>query len=155
MFSLKNAVMARESTGTTSTNPDDKSLPDPSTARPGTSGTELNLRANRQKASAQFQRAARAEQAYRARRQATNARKDVQAAKAYFRESATQLKLGVKCSVRAMRAIPAVVREKREGRREKAEVKKREKAAEKKRKWEEKVKRDEEGEGETPVSDTI
>ena len=148
--------MAREST-VTATIPEDKPLPDPFTARPSTSGTELNLRANRQKASAQFQRAARAEQAYRARRQATNARKDVQAAKAYFRESANQLKLGVGCSIRAMKAIPAVVREKREERRERAEVRKREKAAEKKREWEEKAKKDEEGavgegEGETHVA---
>lgn len=67
----------------------------------------------------------------------------MKAAKAYYKEGFNQLKLGTACSLRAVKAIPAVLREKREGMREKSEVKKREKAAEKKRKWEEKAKESE------------
>ena len=62
------------------------------------------------------------------------------------------MKLGMKCSVRAMRAIPAVLREKREGTRERAQVRRREIAAAKKKKWEEKVKHDEECEGEVTAA---
>jgi len=128
---------------------DEKPLPNPeATGRPGTSGTELNLRANREKASTAFQRAQRAEQAYRARRQAANARRDVQAAKEHFSEGSKQLKLGMGCAVRVVKAIPAVFREKREGRREKAEVRKRERSAEKKRVLQEKIKKAEGSDGE-------
>jgi hypothetical protein len=56
----------------------------------------------------------------------------MKAAKAYYKEGFNQLRLGTACSFRAIRAIPAVLKEKREGMREKNEVKKREKAAEKK-----------------------
>lgn len=59
-----------------------KPLPNPSNnGRPGTSGTELGLRANREKAASALERAQRAEAAYRAKRRATYARKDYQAAK--------------------------------------------------------------------------
>jgi len=134
--------------------PGEKPLPNPeATGRPGTSGTELNLRANREKASTAFQRAQRAEQAYRARRQATNARKDAQAAKEHFSEGFKQLKLGMGCAARVMKAVPAVFREKRDGRREKTEVRKRERAAEKKRVLEEKIKKTEgDDEEETPAA---
>lgn len=64
----------------------------------------------------------------------------MKAAREYYREGFNQLKLGTACSVRAVRAIPAVLREKRDNAREKSEVRKREKAAEKRRKWEEKAK---------------
>lgn len=125
-----------------------KPLPDPATARPGTSGTELNLRANRERASTAFQRAQRAEQAYRAKRQAMNARKDLSSSKEHFKEGFKHLKLGIACAFRVVKAVPAVVREKQEGRREKWEVKEREKAEEKKKKWEEKARK---AEGENEV----
>jgi hypothetical protein len=44
---------------------------------PGTSGTWLGLRSNREKACSAFQRDQRAEQAYRAKRRARYARKDL------------------------------------------------------------------------------
>lgn len=68
----------------------------------------------------------------------------MKAAKAYYKEGFNQLKLGTACALRSVKAIPAVLREKREGMREKEEVRKRERAAEKKRKWEEKAKVSEE-----------
>lgn len=58
------------------------------------------------------------------------------------------MKLGMGCAVRVVKAIPAVFREKREGRREKAEVRKRERSAEKKRVLQEKIKKAEGSDGE-------
>lgn len=77
-----------------------------------------------------------------------NARKDVSGAKEHFKEGFKHLKMGVGCAIRVVKAVPAVIREKQEGRREKNEAKKRERAEEKKKKWEEKVKKAD-GEGET------
>ncbi len=75
--------------------PPAKENKDTSPKRPGTSGTELNLRANRQKASTALQRAQRAEQAYRAHRQATLARQDAAAAREHFKMVGVSLKDGV------------------------------------------------------------
>jgi hypothetical protein len=50
----------------------------------------------------------------------------------------------MRCMVRSVKALPAVVREKREAARQKSDHKKREKAEEKKRIWEDKVKTAEE-----------
>jgi hypothetical protein len=116
--------------------------------RPGTSGTELGLRANREKASTAFQRAQRAEQVYRAKRKATGARKDASSAKEHFKEGFKHLKLGFKCAIRVGTAAPAVLREKQEEKRAKSEIKKREQVEEKKRKLEEELKK---AEGEDEV----
>jgi len=148
--------------------------PSRSPTRPGTSGTELNLRTNLKKAQTSYQRAQRAEQAYRAKRQARNARKDISAAKEHLELARGQmggvgksLKLSVVYGWKAVKAGPAVWREKREGMRE-GERKKMEKAELKKRELEEKVekarkeaeekKRDDEdgedaGEGPAPKDD--
>jgi hypothetical protein len=149
--------------------------PSRSPTRPGTSGTELNLRTNLKKAQTSYQRAQRAEQAYRAKRQARNARKDISAAKEHLELARGQmggvgksLKLSVVYGWKAVKAGPAVWREKREGMREEGERKKMEKAELKKRELEEKVekarkeaeekKRDDEdgedaGEGPAPKDD--
>ncbi|CZR53249.1 uncharacterized protein PAC_03127 [Phialocephala subalpina] len=109
--------------------------------RPGTSGTELGLRANREKASSAYQRAQRAEAAYRAKRRATYARKDYEAAKEHFKNAGKNLKEGSKHAWLAIKAGPAVLKEKQEKAREKKEEKDRQKAEEKKRLWEEKAKK--------------
>jgi hypothetical protein len=141
-----------EATG--AVDPKDKPLPSPS-GRPGTSGTELGLRANREKASSAFQRAQRAEQAYRAKRRAQYARKDIQAAKEHLKNAGVSFKAGLVCGWQAVRAGPAVIREKREQQREKAEVKKREKVAGTRRLLEEKVKKaTEASEEEAPCAET-
>ncbi len=57
-------------------------------------------------------RARNAETAYRTRGQATNARKDCQAAKEHFRYAKISIKEGVLSSWRAIRAGPAVYKEK-------------------------------------------
>jgi len=122
-----------EATGTL----DPKDKPLPPNGRPGTSGTELGLRANREKASSAFQRAQRAEQAYRAKRRATYAKNDIKAGMVY--------------SLQVVRAGPAVfsegVRVKRNAQKQKREAKRREKAAEKKRKLEEAIKKAEKAAG--------
>ncbi|KUJ18128.1 uncharacterized protein LY89DRAFT_717732 [Mollisia scopiformis] len=109
--------------------------------RPGTSGTELGLRANREKASSAYERAQRAEAAYRAKRRATYARKDYQAAKEHFKNAGKSFKEGSKCAWLAVKAGPAILMEKKEKMREGKEKKDREKAEEKKRLWEEKAKK--------------
>lgn len=77
-----------------------KPLPrSPSTnGRPGTSGTELGLRADRENASSALERAQRAEAAYRAKRRATYARRDYQAAKEHFKNAGKSLIAGSKVS---------------------------------------------------------
>jgi hypothetical protein len=100
-----------------------KPLPGAPSGRPGTSGTELNLRVNRQKAQTSYQRAQRAEQAYRAKRRATNARKDIQNAKDHFKTAGTSLKNGTMCAWAAVRAGPAVLREMREKQKKEKEEK--------------------------------
>ncbi|RDL39018.1 uncharacterized protein BP5553_03358 [Venustampulla echinocandica] len=96
----------------------DKPLPIPTERkRPGTSGTELVLRADRVEASTAFQRAQRAEQEYRARRQATIARSDAKAAKVHLGEAGKQFRAGV-CSSFIAITLPnsrtsRVVREKK------------------------------------------
>ncbi|KAK2625633.1 hypothetical protein QTJ16_004945 [Diplocarpon rosae] len=97
----------------------------PASDRPGTSGTELNLRNDRQKAQTSYQRAAKAEQEYRAKRRATYARKDIKSAKEHFTVSATSFKEGCVCAWSAIKAGPAVVKEK--------QVKMREEHAEKRK----------------------
>jgi len=109
--------------------------------RPGTSGTELILRSDCQKASTAFERAQRAEQKYRAHRQATNARKDIEELRAHFKSSKDHFKKGVALTWSAIKAIPAIIAEKQVNDREKMEAKKREKVAEKKKKLEEKIAR--------------
>ncbi len=139
-----NSYTMSETESTGALNPKDEPLPSTS-SRPSASGTELGLRANREKASSAFQRAWGAEQAYRAKRRATYARRDIQSAKEHFEDARVSFKAGMVCAWNAARAGPAVIREKREQRRAKAEAKKREKAAEKKKMWGEKVRRATEG----------
>jgi hypothetical protein len=139
-----------------------KDKPLPPNGRPGTSGTELGLRANREKASSAFQRAQRAEQQYRAKRRATYAKNDIETAKEHFKNSWVSFKAGMVYSWHVMRAGPAVISEgarvKRDAQKEKGEAKRREKAAEKKKKLEEAIKKaekateDETASAETPAA---
>lgn len=89
----------------------------------------MNLRTNRQKATSALARAQNAETAYRAKRRATYARKDIAAAKEHFKASFVNLKDGGKCVWSAIRAGPAVIREKQVKRREDGQAKKRSLAA--------------------------
>ncbi|CAG8954028.1 hypothetical protein HYFRA_00009128, partial [Hymenoscyphus fraxineus] len=80
--------------------------------RPGTSGTELDLRTNRMEASSAFLAAQKAEREYRARRQAKIARDDVEVARVHLGEATKQFRAGVAALTTAIRLMPAVMREK-------------------------------------------
>lgn len=73
-----------------------------------------------------------------------NARKDVSACKEHFKEGFKQLKMGMGCVIRVVKAVPAVVKEKQVARKEKGEVEKRRKAVEMKKKLDEEIKKSKE-----------
>ncbi|CAL3972542.1 hypothetical protein PZA11_004366 [Diplocarpon coronariae] len=138
------SAMASESTPTVSTDAPavvPPTCPSPASGRPDTSATELNLRNDRQKAQTSYQRAAQAEQDYRAKRRATFARKDIKSAKEHLTVSATSFKEACACAWSAIKAGPAVVKEKQVKMREDNAEKRRSVAEAKKKKWEEKAKK--------------
>jgi len=124
------------------------------TKRPGTSGTELGLRANREKASNAFQRAAKAEQAYRAKRQAHAAREDVTEGKLLIKLGMKKLKEGVACYGRAVKAVPSILRERRNGVRDKKMAKREEEAEKKRKKLEEEIEKARAARGEQGKDET-
>ena len=140
------ALSSRPSTPTNenAVNHNDTSKPLPADPRPGTSGTELNLRSKRKAASAEYQRTKKAEADYRAHRLAIAARKDWSDARAHFATSGKGVTDGLKCIGRILKAVPAVVKEKSEGMKEKETEKNKAKNEEKKKKLEEKIKAEEE-----------
>ncbi|ORY62954.1 uncharacterized protein BCR38DRAFT_345436 [Pseudomassariella vexata] len=117
----------------------EKALP----TRPGTSGTEHLLITNRRQASEQFVKAQRAEKAYRAKKHASLAKYNYADTKGHFKESFTHCGLGMKGLVSVIRAVPYLIRDKREKRRQKAELAKRQRDLERKKKLEEELARQE------------
>lgn len=121
----------------------EKPLPDPTMTvvtvaqppkRPGTSGTELALVANRRVASQHLQAARRAEQSYKARKRSAAARTSYAGAKTHFAAAAHHFGAGVRLMFEAVRSAPYVVRDRKERRRAAAEERKaRKTAAEEKR----------------------
>lgn len=107
--------------------------------RPGTSGTELLLTTNRRTASAQYQAAQRAEQAYKAQKRTAGARQHHADAKNHFKQSAFHLKEGIRSSWAIIAALPWMVRGWRERRKADSEKKGRERDLEKKKKLEERL----------------
>ncbi|KAK6827874.1 hypothetical protein PG990_009514 [Apiospora arundinis] len=112
----------------------EKPLPTP---RPGTSGTENVLITNRRQASEQFQKAQRAEKAYRAKKHATAARENYNETKAHFAEARTHFAQGCKGIFAVVRAVPYLVSEKREARRRARDAARRQRDLERKKKLEE------------------
>lgn len=110
--------------------------------RPGTAGTEMLLMNNRRQASANFQKAQRAERAYRAKKRSANARSAAREAKAHFKESARHFRLGVANSLGAVRSIPYVFGEWEEGLRAKQEKKSKQRAIAQRKKLEARLARD-------------
>ncbi|CAI6341232.1 unnamed protein product [Periconia digitata] len=111
--------------------------------RPGTSGTEMLLKTNRRDASAQFLAAQRAENAYKAKKRAATARELRTEARTHFRQSAHHLKEGVKSIINMVKAVPWMIRERKERRQAESEKKSYEKSMEKKKKLEEMIARQE------------
>jgi hypothetical protein len=123
------------------------------TQRPGTSGTELLLTTNRRTASAQYQAAQRAEQAYKAKKRSAGAKQHRSDAKVHFKQSAMHFKEGLKSTWAIFAAVPWMLRGWREKKQAATEKKNRERDLEKKKKLEEKLSKQaemekKEGEGE-------
>lgn len=95
-------------------------------------------------ASKTFLAAQKAEQEYRARRQATIARQDAKAAKTHLGEASKQFKAGVTALGTAVRLMPAVMREKKVQLKQKRDKERVERAEKLKKMKEEKVIKDEE-----------
>jgi len=136
-------TMAREPKSPATLALDDKPLPVPDN-RPGTSGTEALLVTNRRRASENYQRAHRAEKAYRAKKRASAARRDFQSARDHYREAWSHLKQGLSVSLAVVRGAPYLLGEKREQRRIKGDENKRRKALGRKKRLEEKLARESE-----------
>lgn len=107
--------------------------------RPGTSGTELLLTTNRRTASANYQAAQRAENAYKAKKRSAGARQHRADAKVHFRQSAHHLKEGIKSVGSCFAAVPWMVKGWKEDRQSKKEKAARERDLKKKSKLEEKL----------------
>ena len=117
----------------------------------------MGLRTERQKASSAYARAQRAEQAYRAKKQAGNARTHYTAAKLHYKAAYKSLKIGTRFFGSAVVALPGVWGEKVAEREEKKDGLRREKTIAKRKRLEEKLKR-EGGEGvqlEEPAGDVV
>ncbi|KAK8106237.1 uncharacterized protein PG998_003297 [Apiospora kogelbergensis] len=112
----------------------EKPLPTP---RPGTSGTENLLITNRRQASEQFQKAHRAEKAYRAKKHATAARENYNETKAHFSEARSHFAQGCRGVFTVIRAVPYLLSEKREARRRARDQARRQRDLERKKKLEE------------------
>ncbi|KAI1327939.1 hypothetical protein F5Y16DRAFT_420305 [Xylariaceae sp. FL0255] len=92
----------------------------------GKSTTTINqLIAVKQEASDQYQRAARAEANYRARKQTASARTALKESKTHFKEGFKHLRDGFKGLFAVVSAMPSFMAEKREAWRVKSEEKKR------------------------------
>lgn len=120
----------------------EKPLPDPNEQRPGTSGTEMMLTTNRQRASEKYQRARRDERSYRTKKRSTSARADSAEARKHFREAAHHLRLGFRSGFSAVKNIPYLGSEKADGLRARMDESKRKKAVEKRKKLEEALAKD-------------
>ncbi|KAH8880619.1 hypothetical protein GQ53DRAFT_773947 [Thozetella sp. PMI_491] len=132
--------MARETPkDTEAASGSDKPLPDPSSQRPGTSGTEALLVTNRRQASAKFQAAQKAERTYKAKKRATAARANFGEAKTHFKQAGSHLKKGFSLSFNVVRSAPYFVGEKLDARQEKASESKKLKALEKRKKLEQQL----------------
>ncbi|KAF2800914.1 hypothetical protein K505DRAFT_412668 [Melanomma pulvis-pyrius CBS 109.77] len=115
--------------------------PSVSPRRPGTSGTEILLTTDRRTASARYQAAQRAEQAYKAKKRSAGAAQHRTDAKSHFKQSAHHLKEGTKSSWKIVAAVPWMIRGWRENRLAENEKKARERDLIKKKKLEERIAR--------------
>lgn len=121
--------------------------------RPGTSGTENLLMTTTRNASVQYSKAQRAERAYRTKKHATLARANYNETKANFKDGFSHLWKGVKGAFSVIKAIPYLIGEKRENRRQIADAKARQRDLERKKKLEERLAREagDDKESETPA----
>lgn len=122
--------------------------------RPGTSGTEMLLVNNRQRASVRLRDAQRKERAYKTKKRSTQARANWTEAKQHFREGLSHNMNGARLTWRVVSSVGYLFRAKNAKLKAEAEEKRKMRAADKQRKLEEKLKKEKElaekegGEGE-------
>lgn len=112
--------------------------------RPGTSGTEMLLVNNRQRASVRLRDAQRKERAYKTKKRSTQARANWTEAKQHFREGLSHNMNGARLTWRVVSSVGYLFRAKNEKLKAEAEEKRKMRAADKQRKLEEKLKKEKE-----------
>ncbi|KAI6249875.1 hypothetical protein HI914_01398 [Erysiphe necator] len=105
-------------------------------ARPATSGTQLNLRANREKASCAFKISREQERIYITKRQAGFGKQEAQKAKEHLQSAQKNLYAGVTCTWHAAANLPAILKEKRVDQKQQRILKQKEREEEAKRELE-------------------
>ncbi|KAG8166745.1 hypothetical protein KVR01_002434 [Diaporthe batatas] len=112
--------------------------------RPGTSGTEMLLVNNRQRASVRLRDAQRKERAYKTKKRSTQARANWGAAKQHFKEGFAHNTNGLKLTWRVVSSVGYLFRAKNDKLKAEAEEKRRMRAADKQRRLEERLRREKE-----------
>ncbi|KAI3398022.1 hypothetical protein diail_9999 [Diaporthe ilicicola] len=112
--------------------------------RPGTSGTEMLLVNNRQRASVRLRDAQRKERAYKTKKRSTQARANWAQAKQHFREGLAHNTEGARLAWRAVACVGYLFRAKNDRLKAEAEEKRKLRAADKQRRLEEKLRREKE-----------
>ncbi|KAI5361310.1 hypothetical protein Slin14017_G080430 [Septoria linicola] len=108
---------------------------------PAPSTTELLLRSDREKSQTAYQRAQKAEAAYRAKKNAERARNDYKSSKSHIKTSCIELKLGIKTAFSSARSSPSVLKEKQHNAGSKKAVRRQEKEEEKRKRLSAKLKK--------------
>ncbi len=114
----------------------EKPLPDPSTQRPGTSGTEAVLVSNRRQASETYLAAQKAERSYKTKKRSALAQANYSEAKDHFRQAAHHFKTSIALSFGVVKSTPYLVNQKLERQRDKAAEKRRLQAIERRKRLE-------------------
>lgn len=112
--------------------------------RPGTSGTEMLLVNNRQRASVRLRDAQRKERAYKTKKRSTQARANWTQAKQHFREGLSHNMNGARLTWRVVSSVGYLFRAKNDKLKAEAEEKRKMRAADKQKRLEEKLKREKE-----------
>ncbi|RKF56604.1 hypothetical protein OnM2_080037 [Erysiphe neolycopersici] len=102
-------------------------------ARPDTSGTQLNLRANREKASSAFKISREQERIYITKRQAGFGKQEAVKAKEHLQTAQKNLYAGVTCTWHAAANLPAIIKEKRVDQKQQKKIKRMEREEEAKK----------------------
>ena len=114
----------------------EKPLPDPSTQRPGTSGTEAVLVSNRRQASETYVAAQKAERSYKTKKRSALAQANYSEAKDHFKQAAHHFRTSLALSFGVFKSTPYLVNQKLERQRDKAAEKRRLQAIERRRRLE-------------------
>lgn len=112
--------------------------------RPGTSGTEMLLVNNRQRASVRLRDAQRKERAYKTKKRSTQARANWTQAKQHFSEGFAHNMNGFRLTWRVVSSVGYLFRAKNDKLKAEAEEKRKMRAADKQRKLEERLRREKE-----------